>query len=274
MDSKEGESAGVTWVGAEAPSNYHVAVRTENPTHAVALGSPIAISPPTAVAIGLAATMERKRRGRPRKYGPSVGIAVPTVISPPTGVAVEGLQQWRGKEEADPESMDRVGPLQGPCRQPRHQPHHRPGAESSVAKQGGGQPIGSESNQWYNVVLRYAGDYCDLVPCSAEACLIPHLINIEKGEKWNLVPFDPIFWQYSVLYPQVELQNLFRFEHEAVFGFIIACEDTEAQLTLANNNHGSLPKRASEGDVFGLLLLLIYLRSPMRTPEGCKLRML
>ena len=162
MDSKEGESAGVTWVGAEAPSNYHVAVRTENPTHAVTLGSPIAIS----VAIGLAATMERKRRGRPRKYGPSVGIAVPTVISPPTAVAVEGLQQWRGKEEADPESMDRVGPLQGPCRQPRHQPHHRPGAESSVAKQGGGQPIGSESNQWYNVGLRYAGNGDFLQPLS------------------------------------------------------------------------------------------------------------
>ncbi|XP_057500202.1 AT-hook motif nuclear-localized protein 7-like [Actinidia eriantha] len=182
MDSKEGVSAGVTWIGAKAPSNYHVAVRTENPNQVVALGSPIAISPPTAVAIGAAATMERKRRGRPRKYGPSVGIAVPTVISQPTAVAVGGLQQWRGKEEADPETMDQVGPLQRPCRQPRHQPHHCPGAESSVAKQGGGQPIGLENNQLYNVGLRYAGDYCDLVPCSAEACLIPHLINIEKGE--------------------------------------------------------------------------------------------
>ncbi|GFY92452.1 AT hook motif DNA-binding family protein [Actinidia rufa] len=161
MDSKEGVTAGVKWAGSEAPSNYHVAVKTENPTQAVALGSPTVISPPAAVAVVGAATVERQRRGRPRKYGPS-------------GALARALSPMPISSSAPPPAS----------------------AESSAAKQGVGQAIDLENNQWYNVGLRYAGDYHDLVPCSAEACLIPHVINIEKGEVC-------LVWKNNALYLRV-----------------------------------------------------------------------
>ena len=66
MEAREGISSGVTVIGAEAPSAYHVAPRMENPTQPS--GSPQVTSLP--VSGGLSETTGKKKRGRPRKYGP------------------------------------------------------------------------------------------------------------------------------------------------------------------------------------------------------------
>uniref|UniRef100_A0A6N2L8F0 AT-hook motif nuclear-localized protein n=1 Tax=Salix viminalis TaxID=40686 RepID=A0A6N2L8F0_SALVM len=73
MEGREGLSAGVTVIGAEAPSNYHVAPRNENPGQ-------IVVSPPavevSSVGAGLSGgTAEKKKRGRPRKYGPDGAVS-------------------------------------------------------------------------------------------------------------------------------------------------------------------------------------------------------
>lgn len=67
MESREGMmNSGVTVIAPEAPSSYHVAPRTENST-------PVAVAPPPALpspaSAGLIGTSEKKKRGRPRKYG-------------------------------------------------------------------------------------------------------------------------------------------------------------------------------------------------------------
>lgn len=79
-------SSGVTVVGSDAPSNYHVAPRTaaENPTGseppAAAVAPPPASVSPAPAAGGAAgagsATSLKKKRGRPRKYGPDGSVAV------------------------------------------------------------------------------------------------------------------------------------------------------------------------------------------------------
>ncbi|KAL5859881.1 hypothetical protein ACOSQ4_001177 [Xanthoceras sorbifolium] len=74
MEAREGMSTGVTVIGAEAPSAYHVAPRTENPSQTA--GSPAVASP---VTVGLTGTTEKKKRGRPRKYGPD---GTPVALSP------------------------------------------------------------------------------------------------------------------------------------------------------------------------------------------------
>ncbi|KAF9668841.1 hypothetical protein SADUNF_Sadunf14G0045300 [Salix dunnii] len=89
MEGREGLSSGVTVIGAEAPSNYHMAPRTENPGQIVV--SPPAVEVPPVGAGLIVGTAEKKKRGRPRKYGPDGAVAralSPMPISasaPPTG---------------------------------------------------------------------------------------------------------------------------------------------------------------------------------------------
>ncbi|CAI0385515.1 unnamed protein product [Linum tenue] len=69
METREGLSSGVTVIGAETPSNYHVAQRSENPNQ-VGVGVPqhqqqMVLSSPVSGGGG-----EKKKRGRPRKYAP------------------------------------------------------------------------------------------------------------------------------------------------------------------------------------------------------------
>lgn len=84
MEGREGINSGVTVIGAEAPSAYHVAPRSEapnsvhNPEAAVvaAGAATVGVSP---VSVGLdGTTAVKKKRGRPRKYGPdgSVNMAL------------------------------------------------------------------------------------------------------------------------------------------------------------------------------------------------------
>ncbi|XP_057951867.1 AT-hook motif nuclear-localized protein 1 isoform X2 [Malania oleifera] len=66
MEGTEGMSSGVTVKGEEAPESYRVAARSENPTPFV--GSTMAATPP--VSVPMPSTEGKKKRGRPRKYGP------------------------------------------------------------------------------------------------------------------------------------------------------------------------------------------------------------
>ncbi|XP_065859424.1 AT-hook motif nuclear-localized protein 7-like [Euphorbia lathyris] len=77
METREGLTSGVTVIGAEAPSTYHVAPRTEISGH-------ISSSPAVTVTVTPGGTREKKKRGRPRKYGPDGAVAralSPTPIS-------------------------------------------------------------------------------------------------------------------------------------------------------------------------------------------------
>lgn len=103
MEAREGLSSGVTVIGAEAPSTYHVAPRTENPSQIG--GSPAMVVTP--VSLGLTGSTEKKKRGRPRKYGPDGTVAralSPMPISasaPPGGDYSAGKldKEWPGSFE-------------------------------------------------------------------------------------------------------------------------------------------------------------------------------
>ncbi|KAE9600889.1 hypothetical protein Lal_00011379 [Lupinus albus] len=85
MEAREGISSGVTVIGAEASSAYHVAPRSEAPNQvhapdaaATAAATAFVVSP---VSVGLDGTAVKKKRGRPRKYGPD-GSVTTTALSP------------------------------------------------------------------------------------------------------------------------------------------------------------------------------------------------
>ncbi|KAK6137666.1 hypothetical protein DH2020_028592 [Rehmannia glutinosa] len=73
-------SGGVTVVGSDAPSEYHVAPRTanENPpqvTGSASLAVTVTPAPPSEAAGVGGTTTLKKKRGRPRKYGPDGSVA-------------------------------------------------------------------------------------------------------------------------------------------------------------------------------------------------------
>lgn len=96
MEARDGMSSAVTVIGAEAPSAYHVAPRNENAGQIS--GSLGVVTSP--VSVGLTSTTEKKKRGRPRKYGPDGSMALsPTPISssfPPSGDFSSG-KRGRGR---------------------------------------------------------------------------------------------------------------------------------------------------------------------------------
>ncbi|KAI4354898.1 hypothetical protein L6164_003722 [Bauhinia variegata] len=79
MEAREGISSGVTVIGAEAPSAYHVAPRSEAPAQshvpeAAAAVPSVGASP---VSVGMeGGTAVKKKRGRPRKYGPDGSVTM------------------------------------------------------------------------------------------------------------------------------------------------------------------------------------------------------
>ena len=78
MEGREGISSGVTVIGAEAPSAYHVAPRSEAPSQGAIVseattGAIVGVSP---VSVGLDGTSVKKKRGRPRKYGPDGSVSM------------------------------------------------------------------------------------------------------------------------------------------------------------------------------------------------------
>ncbi|KAE8665780.1 AT-hook motif nuclear-localized protein 1 [Hibiscus syriacus] len=90
---------GVTVIGAEAPSAYQMAPRTEN-ANQIGGGGSTAVDV-SAVSVGLTGSIEKKKRGRPRKYGPDGTMAralspMPISLSVPPG-AGEFLSSGGGK---------------------------------------------------------------------------------------------------------------------------------------------------------------------------------
>ncbi|CAN6712753.1 unnamed protein product [Malus baccata var. baccata] len=101
MEGREGvNSSGVTVVGSDAPSDYHVAPRSENPTHNAGSTPQAPVAPPQVAAGSMPM---KKKRGRPRKYGPdgSVTMALsPKPISssaPPPPPVIDFSAEKRGK---------------------------------------------------------------------------------------------------------------------------------------------------------------------------------
>ncbi|XP_004515758.1 AT-hook motif nuclear-localized protein 1 [Cicer arietinum] len=158
MEASGGVSGGVTVVGSDAPSEYHVAPRTDNQTPATGSaahtstavqGSDQPPPPPHTAAISAspaATTMpEKKKRGRPRKYAPdgSVTMALspkPISSSAPLPPVIDFTAEKRGK----------VRPV------------------SSVSK----ARFESHNNQ-------YIGEW---VPCSVGSNFTPHIITVNAGE--------------------------------------------------------------------------------------------
>lgn len=73
MEGAEGTSYGVTVKGDEATDSYRVAARSENPALFVESTTAMTVVPP--VSVSLPGTESRKKRGRPRKYGPDGKVA-------------------------------------------------------------------------------------------------------------------------------------------------------------------------------------------------------
>ncbi|KAK9983168.1 hypothetical protein SO802_032693 [Lithocarpus litseifolius] len=67
MEEKESSGSGVAVKGEEAPDGFRVAPRTENPTQLAGPPTIVAASP---VSVAVPSTEGKKKRGRPRKYGP------------------------------------------------------------------------------------------------------------------------------------------------------------------------------------------------------------
>ncbi|KAA8520521.1 hypothetical protein F0562_014777 [Nyssa sinensis] len=106
--------SGVTVIGAKEPSNYHVGAKAENSTQVSGIMG-------LAGMMGLAVVVGKKKRGRPRKYGPDGAIAralSPMAMSSP------------------------VPPATGDC---------------SAENQDRGWPIGSENKQQHKVGLENLG---------------------------------------------------------------------------------------------------------------------
>ena len=76
-------TGGVTVVGSDAPSDYHIAPRSENSTQNPTSGSAPPLQPPPKSAaqpvpppVSVAGMPLKKKRGRPRKYGPDGSVTM------------------------------------------------------------------------------------------------------------------------------------------------------------------------------------------------------
>ncbi|KAH1235185.1 AT-hook motif nuclear-localized protein 1 [Glycine max] len=108
MEGREGISSGVTVIGAEAPSAYHMAPRSEAPSQVPppvpeATAGAIGVSP---ASVGLDGTAAKKKRGRPRKYGPDGlnSMALPPI--PISSSAPFANEFSSGKQRGKPRAME------------------------------------------------------------------------------------------------------------------------------------------------------------------------
>ncbi|CAO2820037.1 unnamed protein product [Amaranthus hypochondriacus] len=149
MEAKGGGSSGVTVVASDAPTDYHIAPRNENnagsgaPTGPQVTGS----SPAPDNQVGLnSPTSLKKKRGRPRKYGPDGPVmAIPakpisSAAPAPTGNFIDFSAEKRPK-------MKPVGSI-SKQHQPKNESEHH--------------------GEW--------------VSCSVGANFTPHIITVNAGE--------------------------------------------------------------------------------------------
>ncbi|CAA2969089.1 AT-hook motif nuclear-localized protein 1-like [Olea europaea var. sylvestris] len=138
MESREGIS-GVTVISPEAPSGYHVPPWKENPTPVTSV-QPMT---PSMASTGLSGTSEKKKRGRPRKYGPD-GSA--RIVLSPTPIS----------SSAPPASGNFYV------------------EQSSVVR-----PTVSEKKHKIKVGTEKIGEW---VSCSTGGSFLPHLLTVDTGE--------------------------------------------------------------------------------------------
>lgn len=144
MESREGMNSGVTVISPGAPSNYHVAPRTENSTQNTI---PVTETPPASVAVAVASQVsialtgstEKKKRGRPRKY-----------------------------DGASPNSRT-LSPMPLAAAAPPAS-----GNYSIVPR-----PVSSEKKQKQKIGTENLGDW---VSCSTGGSFLPHMISVSAGE--------------------------------------------------------------------------------------------
>ncbi|XP_047165653.1 AT-hook motif nuclear-localized protein 7-like [Vigna umbellata] len=148
MEAREGISSGVTVIGAEAPSAYHVAPRSEAPNQVhvpdggggggggIGGTAAIGISP---VSVGLDGSA-KKKRGRPRKYGPDGSVTMALSPMPISSSAPSSNDFSSGKR---------------------------------------GKMRGMEYKQSKKLGLDYLGD---LNACSDGTNFMPHIITVNAGE--------------------------------------------------------------------------------------------
>ncbi|ESQ38251.1 hypothetical protein EUTSA_v10028768mg [Eutrema salsugineum] len=167
VKSTTGNGGGITVVGSDAPSDFHIAPRSEssNPSHnAVAPPPPQShhinqlgeVAPPPK--ISTATTTEaisggtmKKKRGRPRKYGPDgtvVALSPKPISSAPAP------------------------------------PHHPPASShvidfSASEKRGKVKPTNSFNRTKYHHQVENLGEW---VPCSVGGNFTPHVITVNAGE--------------------------------------------------------------------------------------------
>ncbi|XP_009789955.1 AT-hook motif nuclear-localized protein 1-like [Nicotiana tabacum] len=138
MESREAMNSGVTVIAPEAPSNYQMAPRTENAL--VPAGtSPAATAP---VATGIPLSSEKKKRGRPRKYGPD-------------GAVTRTLSPMPISASAPPTSGSFL---------PEKVSVARPASEKKPRNKVGAENLG----EW--------------ISCSTGGNFLPHMITVEAGE--------------------------------------------------------------------------------------------
>lgn len=148
--------SGVTVVGSDAPSDYHVAPRTTENPNQVAVSVPqlvkphVVVSPTTAtgagtVSAGAMAVVMKKKRGRPRKYGPD-GVAAPI----------------------SPKPISSAAPVGSPV------------IDFSAEKRGKIRPVGLVSKPHMpKMEVENSGEW---VSCSVGANFTPHIITVNTGE--------------------------------------------------------------------------------------------
>ncbi|XP_056173518.1 AT-hook motif nuclear-localized protein 1-like isoform X2 [Syzygium oleosum] len=157
MEGREGvsSSGGVTVVGSDAPSEYHVAPRPENPAQAPGSAAQPAPAPPPpppqqpavggelpAVVAGTALPM-KKKRGRPRKYGPDGSVTMALSPKPISSSAPSPVIDF----------------------------------SSAGPKRGRGRSAGSVPKPSFEV--ENLGEW---VACSVGANFTPHIITVNTGE--------------------------------------------------------------------------------------------
>ncbi|TQD81701.1 hypothetical protein C1H46_032753 [Malus baccata] len=167
MEGREGvNSSGVTVVGSDAPSDYHVAPRSENPTHNAGSTPQAPVAPPQAAAGSMPM---KKKRGRPRKYGPdgSVTMALsPKPISssaPPPPPVIDFSAEKRGKVK--PSSVSKT--------------------KYEVENLGIKMTTSADINKVMQSQLWKLGKSywnCEWVACSVGANFTPHIITVNSGE--------------------------------------------------------------------------------------------
>nr|GMD62053.1 AT-hook motif nuclear-localized protein 1-like [Ipomoea batatas] len=144
MESSSGMNSGpsgVTVIAPEAPSSYHVAPRNDGNSSLVPGASHLGPSPVNAG--GIIGSSEKKKRGRPRKYGPD-------------GAVARALSPTPASSSAPP----------------------APGGSFLAEKMGAPRPA-SEKKQRSKIGAENLGDW---ISCTTGGNFLPHLITVDAGQ--------------------------------------------------------------------------------------------